>query len=141
MHSFHYRSGKLFCEGVPVQSLLEKYGTPLDVYSQATLTDHYQKLDKALAGLDHRICFAVKSNSNLAVLRALANCGAGFDIVSEGELRRVIAAGGGASSCLFAGVGKTEAEIAYALGKNIFSFNVESEAELIRINKVAAKMK
>jgi len=139
MHSFHYRNGKLFCEGTSVQSLAEKYGTPLYIYSHATLADHFQKLQTALKPLDHRICFAVKSNSNLAVLRLLANLGAGFDIVSDGELRRVVAAGGWASSCVFAGVGKTEEEIEFALRKNIYCFNAESEAELIRINKVAAR--
>jgi len=141
MHSFYYKSGKLYCEGMSVQALAEKHGTPLYIYSQATLSGHFKKLEEALRPLDHRICFAVKSNSNLAVLRVLANLGAGFDIVSEGELRRVIAAGGSAPSCVFAGVGKTEEEIAFALRRNIYSFNAESDAELARINKVAAHLK
>src|SRR5881396_1849127 len=138
MHEFRYVAGKLYCEGVSIGSLAEKFGTPLYVYSQRTLTNHFQKLDAALAPLDHLVCYAVKANSNLAVLRALADCGSGFDIVSEGELRRVIAAGGKPSKCAFAGVGKTEQEIEFALRKGIHTFNVESEAELARINKVAA---
>src|SRR3954454_24877831 len=141
MHGFHYRGKKLYCEGVAIESLAKKFGTPLYVYSQKTLTDHFQKLDQALAPLDHLVCFAMKSNSNLAVLRVLADLGSGFDIVSEGELRRVIAAGGDAKKCVFAGVGKTEAEIEFALRKGIYSFNVESEAELVRINKVAGRLK
>src|ERR1017187_3777796 len=94
MHGFRYVGSKFYCEGVAAETLAKKFGTPLYIYSQATLTDHFQKLDRALAPLDHLICFAMKSNSNLAVLRVLANLGAGFDIVSGGELQRVIAAGG-----------------------------------------------
>src|SRR5439155_14814485 len=108
---------------------------------QQTLTDHFQKLDRALRPLDHLIWFAMKSNSNLSVLRTLANLGGGFDIVSGGELQRVIAAGGDPRRCVFAGVGKTEAEIAFALRHNIYSFNAESEPELQRINRVAARLK
>src|SRR5271170_800181 len=141
MHDFRYVGNRLFCEGVEVESLAQKFGTPLYVYSQRTLTDHFQKLDSALAPLDHLVCFAMKSNSNLAVLRTLASLGGGFDIVSGGELQRVIAAGGNPRKCVFAGVGKTEAEIEFALKKNIYSFNVESEPELERINKVAARLK
>jgi diaminopimelate decarboxylase len=141
MHSFHYRNGKLFCEGISVQALAEKHGTPLYIYSQRTLQSHFHALDAALRPLDHRICFAVKSNSNLAVLRVLANLGAGFDLVSAGELRRVIAAGGSARSCVFAGVGKTVEEIEFALRRNIYCFNAESGAELERISRVAARLK
>jgi diaminopimelate decarboxylase len=141
MHGFHYVGKRLHCEGVAVDALARKFGTPLYVYSQATLTDHFQKLDQALSPLDHLVCFAMKSNSNLAVLRTLANLGSGFDIVSGGELQRVIAAGGDPRKCVFAGVGKTEAEIELALRKNVYSFNVESEAELQRINRVAARLK
>ena len=141
MHHFQYRNNKLHCEGVSIQSLAEKFGTPLYIYSQATLTDHYQKLDKALAPLDHMICFAMKANSNLAVMRVLANQGSGFDLVSGGELQRVIAAGGDPRKCAFAGVGKTEEEIEFALRKGIYTFNAESEPELLRINKVAARLK
>lgn len=141
MHNFRYVRGQLFCEGVSVDSLIKKHGTPLYIYSQRTLTDHFQKLDQALAPLNHLVCYAMKSNSNLAVLRVISDLGGGFDIVSEGELRRVIAAGGDPKKCVFAGVGKTEQEIEFALRKGIYSFNVESEAELIRINKVAARLK
>src|SRR5882724_379198 len=141
MHDFHYMAGKLHCEGVSMESLAKKFGTPLYVYSQRTLTNHFRKLDAALAPLDHLICYAVKANSNLAVLRALSNLGSGFDIVSEGELRRVTAAGGSPTKCAFAGVGKTEEEIEFALRRGIYSFNVESEPELERINRVAGRLK
>lgn len=141
MHDFQYVGNKLHCERVSIESLAKKYGTPLYVYSQHTLEDHFQKLDSALASLEHLICFAVKANSNLAVLRTFANLGGGFDIVSEGELRRVITAGGDPRKCVFAGVGKTEQEIEFALRKGIYSFNVESEPELQRINRVAARLK
>src|SRR3989442_2282433 len=141
MHDFRYVGEKLYCEQVAVESLVERFGTPLYIYSQHTLADHFQRLDQALAPLDHLICFAVKANSNAAITRTLANLGSGFDIVSEGELRRVIAAGGDVKKCVFAGVGKTEREIAFALSQGIYSFNVESEPELARINRVAARLK
>ena len=139
MHDFKYVDGKLTCDQLAVDTLVKKHGTPLYIYSQHTLEDHYQKLDQALAPLDHQICFAMKANSNLAVMRTLANCGAGFDVVSEGELRRVMAAGGDPKKCVFAGVGKTEREIEHALKQGIYAFNVESEPELQRINRLAAK--
>src|SRR2546423_2961393 len=141
MHGFHYAGKRLYCEGVALDSLVKRFGTPLYVYSQGTLTDHFQKLDRALAPIDHLVCFAMKSNSNLAVLRVLANLGSGFDIVSGGELQRVIAAGGNPRQCVFAGVGKTEEEIEFALKQNVYCFNVESEPELARINRVAARLK
>ena len=141
MHDFRYVGNKLRCEHVLIESLVRKFGTPLYVYSQHTLSDHFQKLDQALAPLDHLICYAMKANSNAAVMRTLANLGGGFDTVSEGELRRVIAAGGNPKKCVFAGVGKTEQEIEFALRKGIYCFNVESEAELVRINKVAGRLK
>ena len=141
MHDFRYVGNKLFCERVAIESLVKKYGTPLYVYSQHTLENHFQKLDSALESLDHMICYAMKANSNLAVIRTFANLGSGFDVVSEGELRRVIAAGGEAKKCVFAGVGKSEQEIEFALRKGIYSFNVESEPELRRINKIAARLK
>src|ERR1700728_3975457 len=131
MHDFRYVGNKLFCEGVAVESLAKKFGTPLYVYSQRTLTNHFQKLDSALASLDHLICFAMKANSNLSVMRVLAKLGSGFDVVSAGELERVIAAG----------VAKTEDEIEFALRRGIYSFNVESEPEILRINRVAARLK
>src|SRR5271154_2814147 len=141
MHDFRYIGKRLFCEGIAVETLAKKFGTPLYVYSQKTLTEHFQKLDRALAPLDHLICFAMKSNSNLSVLRTIANLGGGFDIVSGGELQRVIAAGGNPRKCVFAGVGKTEGEIEFALRQNIYCFNAESEPELQRINKIAARLK
>ncbi len=141
MHDFRYVGNKLFCEGLAIEALARKFGTPLYVYSQRTLTRHFQKLDRAMSPVEHLVCFAVKSNSNLSVLRALANLGGGFDIVSGGELQRVIAAGGDPRQCVFAGVGKTEAEIEFALRRNIYSFSAESEAELQRINRVAARLK
>lgn len=140
MHEFRYSSGQLQCEGVPVRSLIERFGTPLYVYSAGTLRQHFRKLNEALAPLDRLVCYAVKANSNLAVLRVLANEGSGFDIVSEGELRRVVAAGGDPRRCVFAGVGKTESEIAFALRRGILSFNVESEPELERIDRVARRL-
>jgi len=141
MHDFRYVRGRLHCEGVSIESLTKKYGTPLYVYSSRTLTDHFQKLDAALAPLDRLICFAMKSNSNMSVMRTLADLGSGFDTVSGGEIQRVIAAGGDPRKCIFAGVGKTEEEIAFALRRRIFSFNVESEPELERINRIAGKLK
>jgi len=122
-------------------SLVQKFGTPLYVYSRKTLHNHFQKLDRALAPLDHLVCYAVKANSNLAVLRTLVDLGGGFDIVSEGELRRVIAAGGDPGKCVFAGVGKSEEEIEFALRQGVYSLNVESEAELKRIDRVAARLR
>jgi diaminopimelate decarboxylase len=141
MHDFHYVRGQLHCENVSLEALAKKFGTPLYVYSQHTLTEHFQALDRAMAAVDHTICFAVKSNSNLSVLRTLARLGAGFDIVSGGELHRVMAAGGDPAKCVFAGVGKAEPEIEFALKQGVYSFNVESEPELERINRVAARLK
>ncbi len=140
MHGFSYQNGSLFCEDVELDSLAAEYGTPLYVYSAATILDHYRRLDKALDGLDHEVAYAVKANSNLSVLRLLANEGAGFDIVSGGELFRVIKAGGEPSHCTFAGVGKTRDEIVYALEQGIYSFNVESEEELRYLNQVAGEI-
>ena len=141
MHDFAYKGKKLYCERTSIESLVKKHGSPLFVYSQSTLEHHFEKLDQALAPLDHLICYAMKANSNLAVMRTLANQGGGFDIVSGGELKRVIAAGGDPKKCTFAGVGKTEDEIAFALRKRIYCFNVESIPELERINRVAGKLK
>jgi diaminopimelate decarboxylase len=141
MHSFFYRKNELYCEQTSVKELAERHGTPLYVYSQETVARHFQDLDAALQPLDHQICYAVKANSNLAVLRLLARLGSGFDIVSAGELRRVIAAGGDPARCVFAGVGKTEGEIEFALRRGIYCFNAESEAELARINRVAARLR
>jgi len=140
MHSFRYHQGQLFAENVPLQSLAEKYGTPLYVYSKSTISGHYTRLDAALTKLDHLICFAVKANSNLSVLNTIAKLGGGFDIVSAGELYRVIKAGGDPAKCTFAGVGKTRDEIEYALKQGIYCFNAESEAELHYINQVAGDL-
>lgn len=140
MHDFHYINGKLHCEGVAAETLVRKFGTPLYVYSQKTLTDHFQKLDRAMSEVDHLICFSAKSNSNLSVLRTLARLGSGFDIVSGGELQRVIAAGGKPGKCVFAGVGKTEGEIEFALRQGVYSFNAESEPELERIDRIARRL-
>ena len=137
MHDFDYQNGKLFCEGVALNELASTYGTPLYVYSQNTIKDNFNRLSSALSDLDHHIAFAVKSNSNLSVLKLLKNIGADFDIVSGGELFRVLKAGGTADQCTFAGVGKTREEIEYSLEQGIYSFNVESEAELRFINEIA----
>ncbi len=139
MHSFHYRDGELNCEGVSLARVAEQYGTPLYVYSAGTILDHYRRLQAALHELDHLICYAVKANSNGAILRLLQQEGAGFDIVSGGELYRVLRAGGRAESCTFAGVGKSREEIGEALDQGVFCFNVESEAELEFINRIAAE--
>jgi diaminopimelate decarboxylase len=138
MHFFHYRNGHLYCEDVDVARVAEKFGTPLYVYSAGTILDHYTRLDAALAQLDHLICYAVKANSNRAILKLLADAGAGFDIVSGGELYRALAAGGDATKCTFAGVGKSREEIEYALEQGVYSFNVESEAELDYIDRIAS---
>ena len=140
MHGFSYKNGSLYCEDVELAALAAAHGTPLYVYSAATILGHFHRLDAALAGLHHEVAYAVKANSNLAVLRLLAGAGAGFDIVSGGELFRVIKAGGDPGHCTFAGVGKTRNEIEYALRQGIYSFNVESEEELRYLNQVAGEM-
>jgi len=137
VHSFRYRDGKLYCEDVDLARVADELGTPTYVYSAGTILDHYARLDAALAALDHLICYAVKANSNRAILKLLADAGAGFDIVSGGELYRVLAAGGDPAKCTFAGVGKSREEIEYALEQRVYSFNVESEAELDHINRIA----
>jgi len=137
VHSFHYRAGEHYCEEAALASAAKEFGTPLYVYSAGTILDHYRRLNAALAPLDHLICYAVKANSNGAILKLLAESGAGFDIVSGGELFRVLKAGGAASKCTFAGVGKSREEIEYALDEGVLSFNVESEAELERIDRIA----
>ena len=138
MHSFHYCDGRLFCEDVDVTVAAERFGTPLYLYSASTILDHYQRLDDALSSLDHSICYAVKANTNRAILRLLRDAGAGFDIVSGGELFRVINAGADPAKCTFAGVGKSHQEIEYALEQGVYSFNIESEAELDYINEIAS---
>jgi diaminopimelate decarboxylase len=140
MNGFPYRKGELYCEGVAVRRLVKEFGTPLYVYSESHITGQFADLSRALGALDHLICYAVKANSNLAVLRALAQAGTGFDIVSGGELYRVVHAGGDPRRCVFSGVGKTRDEIEYAVKLGIYSFNVESEAELRAIAAVARRM-
>lgn len=140
MDHFHYQNGELFAENVPVSAIAKQYGTPTYIYSRATLARHWRAFDDAFTGQPHLVCYAVKANSNLAVLNVLAKLGSGFDIVSVGELARVLAAGGRADRTVFSGVGKTAAEIAYALEQEIRCFNVESIAELERINQVAGDL-
>src|SRR5437764_2620294 len=130
MHSFHYRDGTLFCEEVDLSKGAEAFGTPLYIYSEGTILEHYRPLDAALRPLNHLICYAVKANSNRAILSVLAKAGAGFDIVSGGELFRVIQAGGDPAKCTFAGVGKSRSEIEYALERGVQCFNLEYECKL-----------
>ena len=140
MDHFHYQHGELFAENVALTAIAKQYGTPTYIYSRATLERHWRAFDDAFTGQPHLVCYAVKANSNLAVLNVLARLGSGFDIVSAGELARVLAAGGRADRTVFSGVGKTAAEIAYALKQDIRCFNVESVAELERINQVAGDL-
>ena len=121
----------MHCEGVPLGRLAKRFGTPLYVYSHNHIVGQHRALDRALRSVDHLLCYAVKANSNLAVIRALAEAGSGFDIVSGGELYRVVKAGGDPSQCVFSGVGKTREEIEYALQLGIDCFNVESESEMV----------
>ena len=137
MDYFEYRSGELFAEGVPVRRIAREVGTPAYIYSLATLKRHYRVFDQAFARLSHLVCFSMKSNSNLAVLRAFVKEGGGFDIVSAGELFRALKAGADPKKIVFSGVGKKKAEIEYALNAGILMFNVESEQELTVLNEVA----
>jgi diaminopimelate decarboxylase len=140
MHHFHYRDGILHAEEVSLAAIAAQAGTPFYCYSTATLERHYQVLADAFAGQDATICFAVKANSNQAVLATLARLGAGMDVVSEGELRRARAAGVAPAKIIFAGVGKTDAEMAYALAEGILGFNVESDGELDQLSAVATSL-
>ena len=137
---FSYQNNRLCVEQVPLAEIAQRFGTPCYVYSHAALTEGYRQFKTAFAGREHLICYAVKANSNLAILHLLAWMGAGFDIVSGGELQRVLAAGGAASKVVFSGVGKTVAEMRLALNAEILCFNVESEAELMCLNEVAGSM-
>ena len=137
MEHFSYKDNNLLVEDASVASIAEKYGTPCFIYSKAALEQNYQAYEKAFEGHSHLICYAVKANSNLAVLNVLSKLGAGFDIVSGGELDRVIAAGGDPKKVTFSGLGKTTQEIYKALDTGIHCFNIESEAELLRINEIA----
>ena len=140
MHQFHYAGQKLHCESVDLTAIAQLHGTPTYVYSAQTIADNYRRLAASLTGLDLQICYAMKANSNLAILRHFANLGAAFDLVSGGELRRVVAAGGDSTRSVFAGVGKSEAEIRLALETGVYGFHVESEPELARINHVAGQL-
>lgn len=140
MDYFNYRDGELYAEDLPVADIADRFGTPAYVYSRATLERHYRAYDDALAGQPHLVCYAVKANSNLAVLNVLARLGAGFDIVSAGELERVIRAGGDPAKVVFSGVGKQRWEMQRALAAGVRCFNVESDTELDRLNEVAGEL-
>lgn len=140
MHHFRYNGPDLMCESVDLAAVARLYGTPTYVYSATTVADNHRRLRAGLAGLEVQLCYAAKANSNLALLRLCANLGTGFDLVSGGEIRRVLAAGGHVRESVFAGVGKTEDEIRLALENGIYAFHVESEPELARINHVAGTL-
>ncbi len=141
IHDFHYKAGELFCEGVKVSSIVKTTGTPAYIYSHKTLVDHFNKIKAAFDEVDPLICFAMKANSNLAVLKALVSAGAGFDIVSGGELRKARLVGADVRKIVYASVGKTDAEIADAIKAGILLFNVESSPELENIERIAGSMK
>ena len=140
MDFFQYKNEQLYVEDLPVKQLAEEFGTPLYIYSRATLERHWHAFDSALGKHPHLICYAVKANSNIGILNVMAKLGSGFDIVSQGELERVLAAGGEASKVVFSGVAKSRAEIMRALEVGIRCFNVESVAELHHINQIAGEM-
>ncbi|MBM3618670.1 MAG: diaminopimelate decarboxylase [Alphaproteobacteria bacterium] len=140
MDHFQYRDGVLFAEDVNIPALAEQVGTPFYVYSTATLRRHFEVFAAPFKHMPHKVCFAVKSNSNLGVLKTLAEAGAGADVVSEGEIRRALAAGIAPSNIVFSGVGKTKDEMRFALKQKIFQFNVESEPELLALSEVAVEM-
>ena len=138
MHHFEYRDGEMHAEGVPLKRIAKEVGTPAYIYSLATLRRHYQVFDRAFVQVRHIVCFSVKANSNLALLRFFANEGSGFDIVSGGELFRALKVGADPKKIVFSGVGKKKEEIEYALNAGILMFNVESEPELVALNEIAA---
>lgn len=140
MDFFQYKNEQLYVEDLPIKQLAEEFGTPLYIYSRATLERHWHAFDSALGNHPHLICYAVKANSNIGILNIMAKLGSGFDIVSQGELERVLAAGGEASKVVFSGVAKSRAEIMRALEVGIRCFNVESVAELHHINQIAGEM-
>src|SRR3984957_19127722 len=137
MNPFHYGEHALYCEGVALAEIAARVGTPCYVYSAAAILANFRAYDQTFGAMPHTICYAVKANGNLAMLRLLAEAGAGFDIVSGGELFRVLQAGGGPAKVVFSGVGKTAAEIDEALAAGIFNFNCESEPELALIDALA----
>ena len=140
MDFFQYKNEQLYVEDLPVKQLAEEFGTPLYIYSRATLERHWHAFDSALGEHPHLICYAVKANSNIGILNVMAKLGSGFDIVSQGELERVLAAGGEASKVVFSGVAKSRSEIMRALEVGIRCFNVESIAELYHVNQIAGEM-
>lgn len=140
IHDFHYKSGELYCEGVKVSSIVRKTGTPVYIYSHSTIVDHFRKIKSAFDRVDPVICFAMKANSNLAVLKALVREGAGFDIVSGGELGKARLVGADVKKIVYASVGKTDIEIADAIRAGILLFNVESRPELVNIDRIAGRM-
>ena len=141
IHDFQYKNGELCCEGVKVSAIAKKVGTPVYIYSYKTLVEHFRKIKAAFAEIDPIICFAMKSNSNLAILKALVHEGAGFDIVSGGELKKAKMVKADMKKVAFASVGKTDEEIIEAIRADILLFNVESKPELVNINRIAGKMK
>src|SRR3989304_6437724 len=140
MHDFTYIGSELYCEKTPVRKIAQEVGTPVYIYSSSTLRNHYQAFDAAFAGIPHIVCFAVKANSNLSILKLFASHGGGADIVSGGELFRALKAGVDPQKIVFAGIGKTGEEISFALKSNILMFNVESPHELKKINEVAGSL-
>ncbi|MGB1800453.1 MAG: diaminopimelate decarboxylase family protein, partial [Gammaproteobacteria bacterium] len=140
MSNFNYQNGTLHAEGISLAEIAKQYGTPCYVYSRNEIESRWSAFDSALANTPHLVCYAVKANSNIAVLNLLARLGSGFDIVSAGELQRVIKAGGNPANVVFSGVGKKVEEMQYALEQGIKCFNVESANELVRLNDVAASM-
>lgn len=140
MDHFDYKNGTLFAESVSLADLAESVGTPFYCYSTATLKRHFAVFQAPFAGMDHKICYAVKANSNIALLKTLGHCGAGADVVSEGEIRRALAAGIASENIVFSGVGKTRDEMRYALKHDIYQFNVESEPELLVLDQVAQSL-
>ncbi len=137
MDHFHYKNRILYCEEAPVSALAETYGTPLYVYSKATLLHHLHQLQKAFAAVEPLICYSLKTNPNLSICRVMGAAGTGFDVTGGGELYRALAAGANGSKIVFAGVGKTDAELRYGLDSGVLLFNVESEAELGALLEVA----
>jgi diaminopimelate decarboxylase len=140
LEAFTYKRGVLHAEGVNVEALARAHGTPLYIYSLGHVLENYRRLSAAFKGLDHKVCFSMKANANLGLLAALARAGCGFDIVSGGELHRVLKAGADPAKVIFAGVGKTDAEMAYAIRRGIFMFNIESWPEAEALNRVAARL-
>ncbi len=141
MHDFHFQNKELYCENVKISAVAKDVGTPFYLYSYKTLTDHFLKLQKAFAKVNPMICFAMKANGNLAIVKSLIDLGAGIDVVSVGELKKALIAGANPKKIVFASVGKTDEEISFAIKTGILLFNVESEPELVEINRIAKKMK